>query len=189
MPKIFLVFAKAFLFFALFLCGADLSSAQKEKVSMKEVSELVKLPVKKTLEGTPVTYVNKDDYITVLKTDRENAKPVISFFYSNIDPESQRLASLLRYVSQDYRDSIFFLCVETAEKGKPDKVTSVELKKVYGVDRIPGILFYDTSKDGLVLEDEDYIYSDFKHFETPSLIFWRTYYRIVSKKLDEILAD
>ena len=181
---------KIYLFLVVFLCiGSVFSHAQKEKIKMKEVRELVKLPVKETLEGAPVTHVSMDDYMVVLKADREAEKPVVSFFYSNVDPESQRLASLLRYVSHDYREDIFFICVETAEEGKPDKVTAVELEKLYGVDKTPGVLFYDTADDGVVLEDEDYIHSDFKDFQTPALMFWHTYYRVVSKKLDEILAD
>lgn len=181
---------KSFVFLAVFLCGAAIfSHAQNAKINMKEVRQLAKLPVKETLEGAPVTHVSVEKYHEVLKADRETEKPVISFFYSNVDPESQRLASLLKYVAHDYKESILFICVETADKGKPDKMTAVQLEKLYGVDKTPGILFYDTAEGGVVLEDEDYIHSDFKDFQTPAMMFWRTYYKVVSKKLDEILAD
>ena len=181
---------KIYLFLVVFLCaGSVFSYAQKEKIKMKEVRQLAKLPVKETLEGAPVTHVSVDNYHKVLKADRETNKPVVSFFYSNIDPESQRLASLLKYVSHDYKKEIIFIVVETAEKGKPDKITAIELEKLYGLDKTPGVLFYDTADKGVVLEDEDYIHSDFKDFQTPAMMFWHTYYRVVSRKLDEILAD
>ena len=72
---------KGFVFFAVFLCGAAVfAHAQKEKVKMKEVRELAKLPVKQTLKDAPVRHVSVDNYHTVLKADRETEKPVISFF-------------------------------------------------------------------------------------------------------------
>jgi len=181
---------KAFFFFAVFLCVyAVFSHAVKEKVKMKEVREIAKLPVDKVLEGAPVTHVPKEEYLTVLKADRKDMKPIVSFFYSNVDPESQRLASLLKYISADYSGHILFICVRITEKGKPDRVTAIELDEKIGLDRTPGVLFYDIHEGKVVFEDEDYIHSDFKDFRTPSLMFWPVYYKVVSKKLDEILSD
>ena len=119
----------------------------------------------------------------------KHPKPIVAFFYSDVDPQSQRVASLLKYVSHDYANQLTFIRVQTAQNGKPDKALAKNLNKEFSLDKTPGILFYDNVDNKMVLEDEDYVDADFKEFRTPSLGLWRVYYNAVRKELNKLLSD
>ncbi|GBF28866.1 hypothetical protein MnTg03_00427 [bacterium MnTg03] len=41
----------------------------------------------------------------------------------------------------------------------------------------------------MVLEEEDYMETDYKEFRTPNMFIWRIYYSGVRKELDKLLSD
>jgi hypothetical protein len=73
--------------------------------------------------------------------------------------------------------------------GKPAKVIATDYEKSYGLDKTPGILFYDNDSGKMVLEDEQYIEANFKEFRTPSLLFWNVYYNTASSYIDKNILD
>src|SRR5215471_16758153 len=85
--------------FAVFFEIAALAAA--ESIDMSKVRALAALPVKEILRDTPVRELDVANY---WKTVRGNPRPVVVMFYSNVDPESQRLATLIRYVAIKYRE-------------------------------------------------------------------------------------
>ena len=99
------------------------------------------------------------------------------------------MATLIHYVAADYKDRIQFRRVEVQGEGKPSRELQKDLQKRFGLDDVPGILFYDNVKGEMVLEDEDYIDADFKEFRTPGMFFWKRYLSGIRKELDELLAD
>ncbi|MGB2706218.1 MAG: thioredoxin fold domain-containing protein [Candidatus Omnitrophota bacterium] len=162
-------------------------NAEMEKVKMKEVREIIKQPVNKILDNTPVKLIEIDSYWEAVKEKQD--KPLMAFFYSDSDPQSQKMASVLKYVAQDYADQIYFIRVQIAQEGKPDKDNAKNLSEKFSMDRTPGVLFYDNTHKDMVLEGETYMEVEFKEFQIPSLMFWELYYRTVCKKLDKLLFD
>jgi hypothetical protein len=110
-------------------------------------------------------------------------------FYSDVDPESQRLATLVRYVAAKYKDRLSFYRVMVVEKGKPAKTIAADYERSYSLDKTPGILFYDNDHGPMILEGEQYIDPNFKEFRTPSLFFWTTYYNAVCDYIDKHILD
>ncbi len=162
------------------------SAGAAEVIDMKEVRHLAKLKVDEILKEQPVPQAEVDHY---WKTVHKRDRPLIVFFYINQDSGSQRVATLIRYVAADYKGRIQFRRVEVQGEGKPSKEFQKELQKRFGLDDVPGILFYDNVKGKMVLEDEDYIDADFKAFRTPGMFFWKRYHSGVRKELDKLLAD
>ncbi len=162
------------------------SAGAAEDIKMKDVRTLAKLKVNGILKERSVLKAEVDHYWeTVHKRDR----PLIVFFYINQDPGSQRVATLIHYVAPDYKDRIQFRRVEVQGEGIPSGEFQKDLQKRFGLDDVPGILFYDNVKGEMVLEDEDYIDADFKEFRTPGMFFWKRYLSGIRKELDELLAD
>jgi len=60
---------------------------------------------------------------------------------------------------------------------------------MYGPDDTPGNFFYDNIGKKMVLEDEDYIESDFKEFRTQRMLLWKKYDRAVRNELDKLVED
>src|SRR5262249_18636862 len=135
---------------------------------------------------SPVRELPRESY---WKTVRESRVPVVVMFYSNVDPESQRLATLIRYVAFKYQDKISYYRVMVAANGKPAKAVAADFQKSYSLDKTPGILFYDNDTGKMVLEGEQYIEANFKEFRTPSLLFWNTYYNAVCSYIDKNILD
>ncbi|MDD4956823.1 MAG: hypothetical protein PHH49_02755 [Candidatus Omnitrophica bacterium] len=172
----------------IFMCVLAMGTyAQDNKVDMKDVRQIVSLPVDEMLDGTPVSMVPEGSYWKVVNEKRKTDMPLVAFFYSNVDPESQRVASLLKYVAPEYADELIFIRVQTTNEGKPDKDTSKRLSREFSLDKTPGILFYENVNGKMVLEDEEYVDADYKEFRTPSLMLWKTYYNAVRKELKKLL--
>ena len=157
-----------------------------EDIKMNEVRKLAKLSVDEILMNSPVDTFSIEGY---WKHVHGRDKPLVVFFYSNIDGPSQRLATLIKYIAPDYSNMLSFGCVRVADKGKPEKNRAKELSSMYSLDDTPGILFYDNVGGKMVLEDEDYIDADFKEFRTPKMILWKQYYNAVRKELDKQLLE
>ncbi len=157
-----------------------------ERINISEVRNLAKLPVDQILKGSPVETIPIEDYWNSIHGRK---KPLVVFFYINSNGPSQRIATLIKYVTPHYQDRMSFRRLKVAETGLPDKVKAARLVSEHGLDKIPGLLFYDNVGTDMVLEDEDYIDPDFKEFRSPKMFLWKTYYSVVQKELDKLLAD
>ncbi len=160
--------------------------AAGDQIDMSVVKALAQRPVDEILTNSSVSKVAIDTYWKEL---RGRNRPMIVFFYVNHDPSSQRLATLVQYVAREYSRRIDFRCVKVSENGPPSKDFAKRLEAQFGLDSTPGILFYDNSKQGLVLEQEAYIDADYKEFRTPQMFLWKTYYSEAKKALAKLLAD
>ena len=168
------------------LLGIPALTNAAENIDMSKVRALAALPVKEIFCDSPVRELLCANY---WKTIRESPIPVVVMFYSNVDPESQRLATLVRYISIKYKDKISTYRVIVAANGKPTKVIAADYEKSYSLDKTPGILFYDNDSGKMVLEDEQYIAANFKEFRTPSLLFWKFYYDAACSYIDKNILD
>ena len=173
------------LLFATFLGIPALPNAA-EDIDMSKVRALAALPVNEIYQDSPVAELPRASY---WKTIRESPIPVVVMFYSNVDPESQRLATLVRYVSLRYKDKVSIYRVMVVANGKPAKAIAADFEKTYSLDKTPGILFYDNDTGKMVLEDEQYIDANFKEFRTPSLLLWKVYYNAVCNYIDKNILD
>jgi len=179
------LFGSAVFLFVTFLGIPALTNAA-EDIDMPKVRALAVLPVDEISRDSPVRELPRSSY---WKTIRESPIPVVVMFYSNVDPESQRLATLVRYVSIRYKDKISVYRVMVVANGKPAKAIAADYEKSYSLDKTPGILFYDNDSGKMVLEDEQYIEANFKDFRTPSLLLWKVYYNAVCSYIDKNILD
>ncbi len=160
---------------------------QATEVNMNEVHALSKKPVNYILKDAPIKNINQENYWDIVDN---SSKPVIVMFYSNVEKNSRYLATLLRYVAIDFKDKILFCAYLVTDKDKPDKATAEKLEKLYGLDKTPGVLFYDPHESGKkVLEHEHYEVPDFKEYKTPSMMLWKVYYSEVEKVIREKILD
>jgi len=155
------------------------------KIDMAEIRRLSKLSVEKILENSSVLDINLENYWSIVGGRK---KPLVVFFYSNNDESSQRVATLFKYISSDYTENIAFTRVKVVENGKPDKATAKKLASNFGLDKTPGILFYDNTGNEMALDDEGYLNPDFKEFRTPKMLLWKTYYLAVRKELNQLIG-
>lgn len=156
-----------------------------DEINMKEVKKLAKKPVDVILNQDLEVFSIKDYWKSVHNRD----KPLVVFFYSNNHGPSQRLATLIKYVSPHYSNKLSFARLKVNEQGIPEKGLADDLNKKFSLDSTPGILFYDNVSKDMVLEHEDYIDADFKEFRSPGMLLWKTYYTEVRKELDKLLSD
>jgi hypothetical protein len=168
------------------LLGAPVPTSAADEIDLSRVRALAALPVQDIFRASPVHDVSRAAY---WKTIRESRRPVVVMFYSNVDPESQRLATLIRYVAVKYADRFSTYGVMVAENGKPPKQTAADFEKTYSLDKTPGVLFYDNDRGKMELEGEQYIEANFKEFRTPSLFLWKTYYNGVCSYIDKNILD
>ena len=150
-----------------FLGIPALTNAAKN-IDMSKVRALAALPVTEIFRDSPVRELPRASY---WKTIHESPIPVVVMFYSNVDPDSQRLATLVRYISIKYKDKISTYRVMVVANGKPAEGIAADHEKSYSLDKTPGILFYDNDSGKMVLENEQYIEANFKEFRTSSLLF------------------
>ena len=168
------------------LLGITTRTDAAEDINMSKVRALAALPVKEILRDSPVRELSRAAY---WKAIRESRIPVVVMFYSNVDPESQRLATLVRYIAIKYRNRISFYRMMVSTNGKPTKATAADYKKSYRLDKTPGILFYDNHSGKMELEGEEYIDANFKEFRTPSLLLWKVYYNAVCNYIDKNILE
>lgn len=161
------------------------TAGAEEGIDMAEVRRLARQPVETILAGAPVERLALRDYWSTLAREH---RPVIVFFYSNADDESQRVATLIRYVAPRYADRIAFYGVRVKARGKPSAGWADELKRKFRLKHTPGVLFYGNPGQHLALVQEEYIHADFKEFRSPRMWLWGTYYRVVQRELDKLVA-
>ena len=177
----------ALLLFTFLGIPALTNAAENENIDMSKVRALAARPVmKEILQDSTVRELSRASYWKIV---RESPIPVVVMFYSNIDPESQRLATLIRYVSTKYQRKISFYRVMVAANGKPAKAIASDYEKSYSLDKTPGILFYDNDSGKMELEAEQYIDANYKEFRTPSLLLWKVYYNAVCRYIDKNILD
>lgn len=111
-----------------------------DDIDMAKVRALANEPVKDILRDSPVHELARASY---WKTIRGAKTPVVVLFYSNVDGESQRLATLVRYVAAKYAGRFATYGVLVIDRGKPPKAIATDYEKEYSLDKTPGILFYD----------------------------------------------
>ena len=157
-----------------------------ENIDMSKVRALAALPVKEIFRESPVRELLRANY---WKAIRESRIPVVVMFYSNVDAESQRLATLLRYIAIKYEAKISTFGVMVVANGKPARVIAADYEKSYSLDKTPGILFYDNDAGKMVLESEQYIDANYKEFRTPSLLLWKVYYNAACRYIDKNILD
>ena len=155
-------------------------------VNIKEVRRLAKLPVNEILLNSSIEIISTARYWPRI---RGRTSPLVVFFYSDIDGDSQRLATLIKYITPHYQNKLSFARVQVAEVGKPGENAASDLRVRYSLDKTPGILYYDNVGEKMVLEEEDYIEADFKEYRTPKMFIWNSYYSGVRKELDKLLSD
>ena len=160
--------------------------ASDTNIDMSAVRALAKMSVDEILKDAPVSIIETDQYWEAI---RGKDRPMIVFFYSNMNGPSQRLATLVLFVAKEYSGRIHFSRVKVAEKGTPDKKVAKRLENKFSLDSTPGILFYDNVGGKMVLEDEDYIEADFKEFRSPKMFLWKMYHSAVRQELNKLLAD
>jgi hypothetical protein len=158
----------------------------RHDIDIKHVRLLATQTVNQILQNSAIEKISIAQYWDKVKGRN---KPLSVFFYSNSDGESQRLATLIKYVVPLYQGKLSFIRVQVTDKGKPDKNIASELLSRFSLDKTPGILFYDNVGENMVLEDEEYIDADHKEYRSPRMFFWRTYYSGVRRELDKLLAD
>lgn len=168
------------------LLGIPALTNAAEVIDMSKVRALAARPVTEIFGDSPVHELPRASY---WKTLRGSPIPVVVMFYSNIDQESQRLATLVRYISIKYKNKISFYRVMVVANGKPTKGIAADYEKSYSLDKTPGILFYDNDSKKMVLEGEQYIDANFKEFRTPSLLLWKVYYNAVCSYIDKNILD
>jgi hypothetical protein len=166
--------------------GVPVLTSAAEEIDMAKIKALAALPVNEILRDTPVRQLDRASY---WKTIRDSPTPVVVMFYSDVDGESQRLATLVRYVAVKYQGKFSTYGVKVADRGKPPKQVAAEYEKSYSLDKTPGILFYDNDRGQIELEDEKYIDADFKEFRTPSLLLWKVYYNAICQYIDKHILD
>ena len=171
---------------SLFYVLASQGVIASDDINMKEVKKLAKKPVDVILNQDLIETFSINNY---WKSVHNRNKPLVVFFYSNKHGPSQRLATLIKYVSPHYSDKLSFARLKVNEEGIPVKNVADDLNQKFSLDSTPGILFYDNVKTDMVLEHEDYIDADFKEFRSPGMLLWKTYYNAVRKELDTLLAD
>jgi len=157
-----------------------------DDININQVRQLATFPVNQILQNSAVEKISIEHCWGKIKGRN---KPISVFFYSNMDGESQRVATIIKYVTPHYLDKLSIIRVQVINKGKPDKNTASDLLSRFSLDKTPGILFYDNVGENMVLEDEEYIDADHKEYRTPRMFFWNAYYSGVRKKLDKLLAD
>lgn len=157
----------------------------EEAIDMAEVRRLARQPVELILDGVPVERLALRDYWATLGRVQ---RPAIVFFYSNQDGESQRVATLIRYLAPQYAERIAFYRVRVASRDKPSAAWAAELRHKFRLKGTPGVLFYRNPGQRLALVQEEYIDADFKEFRSPRMLLWGTYYRVVQRELDKLVG-
>src|SRR5438093_6298002 len=85
------------------LLGIPALTNAAENIDMSKVRALAALPVKEIFRDSFVCELFCASYWKII---RESSILVVVMFYFNVDPESQRLATLVRYISIKYEDKI-----------------------------------------------------------------------------------
>jgi hypothetical protein len=168
------------------LCLAAVTLAQAAAIDMTEVRRLAREPVQTILRGTAFGEIDDADYRQ--KVDG-SSRPVIVVFYADRDEKSRNLATLGRYLAQDFSDRIAFYAYRASATAGVDRAVSERLAKSYGVKQVPATLFYDNDRGKIELERTTYDAPTLTEYRTPSLLFFKTYYSATHKYITDHVLD
>src|SRR5947208_16529420 len=87
-----------------------------ENIDMSKVRALTALPVKEIFRHSPVRELPRASY---WKTIRESPIPVVVMFDSKVDPDPERLATLVLFFQIKYNDKIPPFIYLVLAKGSP----------------------------------------------------------------------
>lgn len=155
-------------------------------IDMAEVRRLAQQPVGAILRGTPVADLTEADYRGKVEG---SPRPVIVVFYADRDEKSRHLATLVRYLAQEFSDKISFYGYRVSETASVDRPTLERLTRTYGIRQIPATLFYDNDRGKIELERTQYDVPTLVEYRTPSMLFFRTYYNAIHKYVTEQILD
>jgi hypothetical protein len=155
-------------------------------IDMAEVRRLAQQPVGQILRGTPFADVTDADYRQKVAG---SPRPVIVVFYADRDEKSRNLATLARYLAQEFGSKITFYGYRASDTAAVDRPTLERLQKSYGIRQIPATLFYDNDRGKIELERTDYDVPSLVEYRTPSMLFFRTYYSAIQKYVTENILD
>jgi hypothetical protein len=153
---------------------------------MTEVRRLAGEPVRTILRGTAFGDIGDADYRQKVE---ESSRPVIVIFYADRDGKSRNLATLGRYLAQDFSDKIAFYGYRASDTAGVDRAVLERLSKSYGVKQIPATLFYDNDRGSIELERTQYDAPTLTEYRTPSLLFFNTYYNTIHKYITDHILD
>jgi hypothetical protein len=167
-------------------CLAAATLAQAVAIDMAEVRRLAREPVPAILRGTTFAEISDADYRQKVEG---SSRPVIVIFYADRDEKSRNLATLARYLAQDFAEKIAFYGYRVSDAAKVDRPVSERLEKSYGVKQIPATLFYDNDRGPMELERIQYDAPTLTEYRTPSMFFFRTYYSTIHKYITDQILD
>jgi hypothetical protein len=166
-------------------CVAVAAFAQAA-IDMAEVRRLAAQPVQAILRGTAFADIGDGDYRQKIGG---SPRPVIVVFYADRDEKSRNLATLARYLAQDFSAKIAFYAYRASETAGVDRAVVERLQKGYGVKQVPATLFYDNDRGKIELERTHYDVPTLTEYRTPSMLFFRTYYSAIHKYITESILD
>jgi hypothetical protein len=167
-------------------CLAVATLVHAVTIDMAEVRRLAQQPVGTILQGSSFGGISDTDYA---KKVNGSPRPVIVIFYADRDEKSRNLATLARYLAEDFSSKIAFYGYRVSETASVDKATLERLTKRYGIRQIPATLFYDNDRGKMELERTDYDVPTVTEYRTPSMLFFRTYYSATHKFITEKILD
>jgi hypothetical protein len=155
-------------------------------IDMGEVRRIARQPVSGILQGTQIAGITDADYRQKVES---SSRPVIVVFYAENDEKSRNLATLARYLAQDFSSRIGFYAYRASDASGVDRNTLERLTKDYGIRQIPATLFYDNDRGKIELERTYYDTPTLVEYRTPSMLFFRTYYNAIHKYVTESILD
>jgi hypothetical protein len=167
-------------------CLAVAALVHAVAIDMAEVRRLAQQPVGAIFRGTAFVDVTDVDYREKVNG---SPRPVLVIFYADRDEKSRNLATLARYLAQDFSSKIGFYGYRASDAASADRPTLERLRQLYGVRQIPATLFYDNDRGKMELERTDYDVPTLAEYRTPSMLFFRTYYTATHKYITDQILD
>jgi len=165
---------------------APAARPQAVSVDMAEVRRLAREPVETIFSGAPIGRVSDADY---WQTVRGSPKPVVVVFYANQDERSRHLATLIRYIAQEFDGSVAFYGYPVTAGATVDHAALAALRKRYKVTQVPATLFYDNDHGKMELERTEYSVPAVIEYRTPRPLLWSTYHQRVRKYIQDHILD
>jgi thiol-disulfide isomerase/thioredoxin len=162
------------------------AAAQAPAVNMADVRQLAGEPVQTIFAGAPIGRITDADYWKIV---RGSPKPVVVIFYANQGQPSRHLATLARYLAQEFSPTVVFYGYQVTEGTTVEHNTIAALQKRYGIKKVPATLFYDNDRGKIELEKTDYSVPAMVEYRTPSLLFWNTYYQTTRDYIRKNILD
>lgn len=168
--KFFYIALVVFLFFI----SLQARPAPAGNVQMEAVSELMELPVESILRNTPVAPIAE---VEALKSISRSHRPVVLLIYRNGDPRSREIATLIRFLSLEFHNSVDFYAFEEKE---------ISARSILGLERVPATVFY--SNDGTYGSGTRES-PTLTEYRSPGRAFWKMTYSAAARYLRKDILD